>query len=226
MEELRKTWPDIKVLTRDIYNARKKHKTEKELAEAAGELPQPQPYQDPNGIIPGPDNRGRWAWIRDGEEILTKGKRKRRTVPPIQQDALDPQLQAAAQSSSDDQSAAAANRHLFESLQNGTGSYHAPDISLGASSSNNQNSWTNTNNTDSYDFVTPPPQLRAPAQSSSRNVPSTSNSAIPETQTPSGGSPMESRIAAMEKEQNETKQLLAKILGAVQGINPQNNRGT
>lgn len=98
LEELRTLWPDIKVLTRDIYNARKKYKTQKELAEqVAGQSEEQQPFEDPNGVFPGPSTNGRWAWLEDGDEVTSrKSKRRRRTAPapPTSvNSALDPQLQ-------------------------------------------------------------------------------------------------------------------------------------
>ena len=67
LDELKATWPDIKVLTRDIYNARKKYKTEKELAEATAGMQAEQQWQDPNELgLPGPHPNGRWAWVPDG----------------------------------------------------------------------------------------------------------------------------------------------------------------
>lgn len=92
MEELKRQWPEIKVLTRDIYNARKKYKTQKELAEMAAGLPEQQPYEDPNGSFTGPTPDGRWEWVRDGEEVTSKNK-KRRRKGPLDQQNLDPQLQ-------------------------------------------------------------------------------------------------------------------------------------
>lgn len=94
IEALRSVWPDIKVLTRDIYNARKKYKTQKELAEAAAGGPQQHSFDDPNGVFPGPDENGRWAWVPDGEEVTSKKKRRRRTAPAAtsSSSALDPQL--------------------------------------------------------------------------------------------------------------------------------------
>lgn len=92
LEELRKIWPDIKVLTRDIYNARKKYKAQKDLAEAASSVPNDQSFGDPNGSFPGPTANGRWEWIPDGDDTANKNKRRRRR-PPIEQQSLDPQLQ-------------------------------------------------------------------------------------------------------------------------------------
>ena len=99
LDHLRSQWPEIKVLTRDIYNARKKYKTLKEEAEAASGKPQDQPYQDPNELgFPGPNPNGRWAWVPDGEEVTNKNsKKKRRSVPatqPANSSTLDPQLQS------------------------------------------------------------------------------------------------------------------------------------
>lgn len=93
LEELKKLWPDIKVLTRDIYNARKKYKTQKEMADMAAGLPdQHQAFPDPNETFPGPTPHGRWEWVPDGEEVTNKNKKRRRR-PPVEQQNLDPQLQ-------------------------------------------------------------------------------------------------------------------------------------
>ena len=92
LEELRKIWPDIKVLTRDIYNARKKYKAQKEMAEASSSIPDSQQLCDPNGTFPGPTPNGRWEWVPDGDDASNKNKRRRRR-PPIEQQPLDPQLQ-------------------------------------------------------------------------------------------------------------------------------------
>lgn len=97
LEELRKLWPDIKVLTRDIYNARKKYKTQKEMAELAAGLPVQQQYEDPNDTFPGPTPNGRWEWVPDGEEVTNRNKKRRRR-PPVEQQNLDPQLQSPNQS--------------------------------------------------------------------------------------------------------------------------------
>ena len=99
MEELKRLWPGIKVLTRDIYNARKKYKTQKEEAEAVAGLPEEQSYEDPNDSFPGPTPNGRWEWVPDGEEVTNKlKKRKRRSTAQLQQQeqhqSLDPQLQS------------------------------------------------------------------------------------------------------------------------------------
>lgn len=91
LEELRKVWPDIKVLTRDIYNARKKYKAQKEMAEAAASGPDDQQFGDANGSISGPTPNGRWEWVPDGDDATNKNKRRRRR-PPIEQQPLDPQL--------------------------------------------------------------------------------------------------------------------------------------
>lgn len=100
LEELKALWPDIKVLTRDIYNARKKYKTQKELAEQASGQPQEQPFEDPNGLFPGPSANGRWAWLEDGDEVMSKKSKKRKRTTPATapatpnsvNSALDPQL--------------------------------------------------------------------------------------------------------------------------------------
>ena len=86
LEELQRIWPGIKVLRRDIYNARKKYKTEKELAEIAQGLHIPQPYEDPNGKMPGPTRTGRWEWLEDGDEVKRKKKKKSISAMPSNTD--------------------------------------------------------------------------------------------------------------------------------------------
>lgn len=99
LEELRRTWSNIKVITRDVYNARKKYKMQKDLAEQASSLPPESLYEDPNGTFPGPTPNGRWEWVADGEEVTSKNKkRRRRRAPAQQQQSLDPELQTASSS--------------------------------------------------------------------------------------------------------------------------------
>ena len=95
LEELKRIWPGIKVLTRDIYNARKKYKAQKEMAEIAAKnadiVEEQQEFVDPNETIPGPTPNGRWEWVPEGDSS-GKNKRRRRR-PPIEQQPLDPALQ-------------------------------------------------------------------------------------------------------------------------------------
>ena len=91
LNELQRLWPDIKVLRRDIYNARKKYKTEKELAEIAEGLHVPQPFEDPNGRMPGPTRTGHWEWLEDGDEVKRR-RRKRSSVGAAGQSNLAPEL--------------------------------------------------------------------------------------------------------------------------------------
>lgn len=118
LEELRNLWPDIKVLTRDIYNARKKYKTQKELAELAAGQPEEQPFEDPNGVFPGPSTNGRWAWLEDGDEVMNKKSKKRRRTAPAPQTptvnaTLDPQLQTPNSSHASHQSVSEAGQQLL-----------------------------------------------------------------------------------------------------------------
>ena len=91
LNELQRLWPGIKVLRRDIYNARKKYKTEKELAEIAQGLHLPVPYEDPNGRMPGPTRTGRWEWLEEGDEV--RRKRRKRSSIGAGQPNLAPELQ-------------------------------------------------------------------------------------------------------------------------------------
>jgi hypothetical protein len=88
LDELQRLWPGIKVLRRDIYNARKKYKTEKELADFAStqnnQTPQgvsntngqPPAFTDANGQVPGPPPTGRWEWLEEGDEVKRKKRKK------------------------------------------------------------------------------------------------------------------------------------------------------
>lgn len=255
LEELKTIWTDIKVLTRDIYNARKKYKTEKELEEQAAGLPQAPQYQDPNELgFPGPDPHGRWAWVPDGEEVTNKkSKRRRRTAPASQQPSaahstLDPQLQTPDTSRISHQ----ANQQLFDGF--GSDRLHAaqappPESRYGLydSAPNTMHHRTTINGTSdgsayrqaetpqypapqypSHQTNTTPSRLRsqrttapvatmsaplapAPAENNAPSVPQGGAKA------PSGQVLM-SRIDRMEKEQRDQKNILAQILGAVQGI--------
>lgn len=89
MDAMREQWPDINIVKRDIYNARKKHKESKRNAS-----PTEEHWEDPNGVVPGPTPTGKWVWAEDGDEIVTRGKKKRKKIfVPTPQPALDPQLQ-------------------------------------------------------------------------------------------------------------------------------------
>ena len=263
LEELKAVWPDIKVLTRDIYNARKKHKTEKELEELAGGMPHVQHFQDPNDLgLPGPDQHGRWAWVPDGEEVTNK-KRRRRTAPlshpPVAAGAhttLDPQLQTpdASQTSRDP------GQQLLEYAQsvpprNGQPQYNtnrynpAPNTTLDHSTANGTSSTPSfypkpaDDQTEAltapqplhhppFPPTTTPTRLRshraptaftAPPPIPTTNKTTSPNAATAPQQQPNGvkgpsGQVLMTRIERMEKEQRDQKNMLAQILGAVQGM--------
>ena len=120
LEQLRTLWPEIKVLTRDIYNARKKYKTQKDSAELAAGQPEQQPFEDPNGIFPGPSANGRWAWLEEGDEVTNKKSKKRRRTAPAAPNtinpALDPQLQTPSTSQASHQSISEAGQQLLNAL--------------------------------------------------------------------------------------------------------------
>lgn len=266
LDELRKLWPDIKVLTRDIYNARKKYKTQKEMAELAAGVPQEQPYEDPNGSFPGPTPNGRWEWVPDGEEVTSKTKKRKRR-PPVEQQNLDPQLQASASSQppafSNQQSSSGLSqsflRQLQEAQSQGSQSRNTPSsferqdssharlhhASSFASITDSQDfAGNNTDDESSHLSTHRPSRLRQqfpsqqPRATAEMAVMSTAASRPPESGTSSGGQSatmlptagaapkpaqsgqvLMSRIERMEKEQRDQKNILAQILGAVQGIN-------
>lgn len=261
LEELRKLWPEIKVLTRDIYNARKKYKTQKETVEAAAGLLDQQPFEDPNGSFPGPTPNGRWEWVPDGEEVTSKNK-KRRRKPPVEQQNLDPQLQTAGsqpQIFPANHSPSNVSPNLFHQFregqaqtnQNGTpsGGFERQDSGHGrfhhnssfAGISDSQDFAGNNTDDDSILSSQRPSRLRHPyasqqarpaaetaiMSSSAPTRPSDSGTPIPGqtnavlTTAPKAaqsGQVLMSRIERMEKEQRDQKNMLAQILGAVQGM--------
>ena len=259
LEELRKLWPKIKVLTRDIYNARKKYKTQKEEMDAeTGQLLE-RPYQDPNEVgFPGPNSNGRWAWVPDGEEVTNrKSKRKRKSAPAGQASTnttLDPLLQAPSASPSLNRPASiglpsrndfatpslSAAAQLRDSGQQQHNGLYAPPTSLQDSPLSNGISersgyqHTNINNSATTSSQLPLPDLTPqfdtptshqrpqsptapPADMSSVTSPADNHPSISGSEKPKEQVLM-SRIEQMEKEQRDQKDMLAKILGAVQGI--------
>lgn len=265
LEELKASWPDIKVLTRDIYNARKKYKTLKEEAEAAaGQQEEQQQYQDPNELgFRGPSSKGRWAWVADGEEVIDKKTKKRRKSAPVVESitpsTLDPQLQtpepirATQQPAStgrlveitrtgpsdrvDPQDPAQQGRRAQLRFQRSDATAnelqstlfpdtfninsHGNRTKQGLRSANQAQLQNSTNIVPqpavSMSHVHPP--VSAAPQAIMSSVPATSDNAAP---GPKPGEPraqvLMSRIERMEKEQRNQQNMLAQILGAVQGF--------
>ena len=229
IEVLRRSWPDIKVLTRDIYNARKKYKTTKDLAEAATGIAPPQPYQDPNGLIPGPDSRGRWAWVPEGEEVTNKkGKRRRRAVPPSQP-TLDPQLQTPNGPTIGETTLGSPNQNLLGDYQNGVdSSFLQSQFSEADTAPNDDNVWTESPLFDGSAADNAPSRLQSQVPSNSPNTDNVStvasgadliiNPPANAPEKPPSGHVLMSRMERMEKEQRDQKNMLAQILGAVKGF--------
>ena len=239
MEELRRIWPNIKVLTRDIYNARKKYKTQKELAEAAEGVAPPEPFQDPNGLISGPDNKGRWAWVPDGEEVTNKKMKRRRRTAPAVQPTLDPQLQDSNNLHTPQQAMSAANQQLLNDFHNGVdqSSFSQPSFTRHGSAPSPLHQNTARDIAGDGPYISPPAPYNPPngfpsrlrSQTPSQPPPTVNNSPYPSHPEHSGnqvGSAppkpqsvqlLMSRIEQMEKEQRDQKSMLAQILGAVQG---------
>lgn len=233
VEELKATWPNINVLTRDIYNARKKYKTQKEEPEALGATTKPVP--DPNGVFPGPDENGRWAWVPDGEEVTNKkSKRRRRTAPPPPPQPLPP-ANAPLASMTDET--------LDPQLQNTIPTSQLPQLDAGRVASPNVGPRSTSRSTErrnsTGDLVdgsshpqdfngAPNPQDLAPSRFRSQGEPTTQVSITPAILSPppngsdGGDSPavLAARIERMEEEQRDQKNMLAQILGAVKGITP------
>ena len=225
IEELRRMWPDIKILTRDVYNARKKHKTVQELKAAQAGQPLQPPVQDPNGIIPGPNERGRWAWVPDGEEVTSKkGKRRRRTAP-ASHTPLDPQLSTPDRPPPNEHSLSAGNQQFINQLQNAISptspNPHGPAQAPGTA----WMSQLQDNSANQEDLTS---RLRSQVQTRSTNDDAIaalrssiqkSNSTNAEGEGAQDAQVLMSRIDRMEKEQQDQKNMLSAILGAVKGIN-------
>ena len=160
LEDLRKIWPDIKVLTRDVYNARKKYKTMKEQAAIDAGLPPPTPVQDPNGIIPGPSTRGRWAWVPDGEEVTNKKGRRRRRTLPAPEAPVDPQLNTPNRPIQNDESLSTGDQHLMNQLA----SFSAPHMSSQNDPPASHTNWSETARINTNGFNPSPSRLRSQAQ--------------------------------------------------------------
>lgn len=226
VDELKATWPDIKVLTRDIYNARKKYKTQKEEAETLEPAKQPAP--DPNGVFPGPDENGRWAWVPDGEEVTSKKSKRRKklappppaTAPPANMidETLDPLLQAA------DSTPQMPQLDALNSPQ-------PQPVSISDSSAEASKLAHDSDLPHLFNDSSDHPSNQTPSRLRSRREQTTIQEAatpvmtgLPlsngSTTTTDGDSPavLAARIARMEKEQRDQKNMLAQILGAVKGI--------
>ena len=227
VEELKAVWPEIKVLTRDIYNARKKYKTQKEEVGGAsgverGAVP------DPNGVFPGPDETGRWAWVPDGEEVTNKKTRRRRkTAPPNAPAAnmvdatLDPQLQTPNPNHQQPQHSPTGQQPL--------GAYHSTHAEGQESAPERLQHQDLANglgeDTDPFrgDFDSPnpsPSRLRSHLPPPSRTPATAAISLPPQQDSDVADSPaaLAARIERMEKEQRDQKNMLAQILGAVKGM--------
>ena len=243
LEELQRLWPGIKVLRRDIYNARKKYKTEKELAEIAQGLHLPQAFQDPNGIMPGPTRNGRWEWLEEGDEIRRK-KKKKTSLPA--QSLLAPELrdssvvtpatrrQAATLGNLPPKPFSPAQPVPAQQQQRISSSIRPQEPSLipngGHVSSSSPMRFRSYNATASCSLQSDTPVQQPPSEeptsrgASQRHaapfeaVASTASGAAAAPKTAPSGQVLMSRIERMEKEQRDQKNMLAQILGAVQGM--------
>ncbi|KAL9033757.1 MAG: hypothetical protein Q9214_007359 [Letrouitia sp. 1 TL-2023] len=275
MVELQNTWPDINVIKRDIYNARKKYKSQRETGVATPVSLEVESWDDPNSAFPpGPTPTGKWVWAEDGDEIVAKGndnnnstKRKRKHIAPtpaMQPSNLDPQLRNAGpppppsphvsdsvggaqhlssqplQTFYPDQSVVLSDSSLTPPLdrhnsappflhqqQHPSSSYAQQSVVTDSPSPPaayaQRNSYPNIHD-----------QQHDPLQSSPRHR--RQQSSLSATQQPNGAADgqapdgegggaqfLVSRIEQMEKEQRDQKDMLAKILGAVKGMQGTDN---
>lgn len=247
LDEMQRIWPGIKVLRRDIYNARKKYKTEKELAEIAQGLHLPQPFQDPNGVMAGPTRTGRWEWLEDGDEIKRR-KKKKSSLPaqlllaPELRDTPNSQLpqaasrrQAATLGNLPPKPFSPAQALQAQSPHVSSGVSRAQDAGLitngehGSSGSSQRFRSYNPTPTRARmpDTYSQPSLSEDPGSRGSAQRPAASMDASTAQSSGTSGRPaaapsgqvLMSRIERMEKEQRDQKTMLAQILGAVQGIN-------
>lgn len=234
LTELTRLWPNIKVLRRDIYNARKKHKIELELANIAQGLHLPQPYQDPNGIMPGPTRTGHWEWLEDGDEIKRKRRKK---ASLLTQENIAPELR----SNGTQQGQQPMAQHQAPTLNDMSPNHfpptstHQPQImaTLRTQQPNDISSPQNAYGTNQISSSGPfsPPATSEPSSEElgPNSVHHSINPAVELAAAANGtgsGDPkspssqiLASEVERLDKELKDQKSLLAKILVAVQGGN-------
>ena len=228
LDELKRIWPDIHIMNRDLYNARKKYKTQKAQRQGGGdneedgEQVQPRPFVDPNGHFPGPTPYGKWVWVTDAQEVVKKPKAKRRRTRLLEQQAEegaeDPtpqeqQLQQQATPSSSTPSrrapargAAAAASNPQSAFDPALAQFDSPSTSTYEKDSSSQLLQAAAAANQLAQFLQPPSGTNAQS-GSSRSA-----------GQPQEGGLTESRIEKLEREQRATQSMLNQILGAVQGI--------
>lgn len=110
METLKVRFPTINIVKRDVYNARKKYKEHKRNGGAPTSPAADSSWEDPNGVVPGPTPTGKWVWAEAGDELVNKGKKKRKKIfVPNPSPTLDPDLETSAQTPSANQPFSADN---------------------------------------------------------------------------------------------------------------------
>ena len=239
LEELRRIWPSIKVITRDVYNARKKYKMQKDLAEQASGLPPEPLYDDPNGTFPGPTPNGRWEWVPDGEEVTSNNKKRRRRRPLGVQQALDPELETPSTqqytpNTSHDSRQSYQNNHSIPQQHKPQAQQQPVSLQPPNPISIIDDEPTHFPN-QPYTQPQPPPSQQSTAQP--QPPPTETAPMLPDTTTTDpahsqhsqivgfGNAPkaqsglvIMSRIERMEKEQRDQKSMLQQILASVQGM--------
>lgn len=227
LDEMKRIWPDIHVVNRDLYNARKKYKTQKAQRGAAGnngedgQQVQPRPFVDPNGHFPGPTPYGKWVWVTDTQEVVKKPKAKRRRTRMLERQAeegfeeptqSEQQLQQQTTPSSSTPARRAPTRG---SASNNPPSNFDPALTQ-----------FDTPSTSTYEQDSSSQLLQAAAaanQLAQFLQPSNSNNQPNDTQQSSRsvaqqGGMTESRLEKLERDQRATQNMLTQILGAVQGM--------
>ena len=244
LEELQRIWPDIKVLRRDIYNTRKRYRTEKELADIANGVSEPMPFEDPNGKMPGPTRNGRWVWLEDGDEVRTKKKKKSAAAAELmaQNTNIDPDLreQDVRRSLRIPQSTPAATANMQSqrspygstSNQTPTQPYPTADLEDAAPSLQQVNAYnhsapaTRRTTRQTATAAVAPPAVVSPTNSRTGLLGTIFNgfggggnnapARKADAQVEASSPAAMARIERMEKEQREQKAMLAQILGAIQ----------
>ena len=233
LAEMQRLWPNIKLLRRDIYNARKKYKTEKEVADMQQGLHLPQPYQDPSSIMPGPTRTGKWVWLEEGDEIK-KAKKTKKSInlqlesdldimpeprthlfqplslptPPTQPstfpDSLSPNPQHATQPLSS---------HPIPPAHPPSSQDSPPPPLRNVSTSTSTSTSTRPPPPPPQEAPQPPPHLPPETTTTTTTTPNS-----PETNSAKAATSnlvLMSRIERMDKELRDQKNMLAQILGAV-----------
>ena len=224
VEELKRAWPEIKVLTRDVYNARKKYKTQREEAKLlvsghgqsndnviynegeylGSESPNEDPNEDAEVRTPVSSKSGPHANQRQNRKPVPMAR-----ASQLLDQTLDPRLQDS------NISASHANESEDQARQTLPPYISQPQISAPSPSTTSDHVLTDGMRDDAGSYHTPKPRSYTQRTQSNQNARQPTSHMMDSSGMESG---ILSRIDLIEKEQREQKQILAQILGAVKAM--------